>query len=154
MDVQELLANRNIRFEVVHHPATEKALDVALAVHAPSHSVAKTVLLKADGGYAYVAAVVPADREVDLEKVGRALLGAKVELATPEEAAIQCPDYDGAVISPFGSQYNLKTLVDEQLAREEYVLFASNAADEAVRVRFDDFAKVENPIVAPLTREE
>ncbi len=153
MDVQEHLAHRNIPFEVVRHPAAVRAKDVAVALHAPTDTVAKTILFKADSGYTYVAVVVPADREVDLEKVSQALSGAKVELATPDDVNLQCPDYDGAVVSPFGSQYNLKTLVDEHLAQQEWVLFASNSANEAVRVRFEDFLQVENPLVVPLTQE-
>lgn len=154
MNVQEHLAHRSIPFDVVRHPAAERAMDVAVALHAPTATVAKTVLIKADSGYAYVAVVVPADREVDLDKVSQAMLGAKVELATADEVMLQCPDYDGAVVSPFGSQYNLKTLVDEHLAQQEWVLFAGNATDEAIRVRFEDFLRVENPIVAPLTQDE
>ncbi len=151
MDIKEHLSNRNIQYEVIHHPAAERAADVAVAIDAPLHVVAKTVLLKADGGYCYVAVVVPADHEVDLEKASHALGGSKMELASPEEATIQCPDTEGGVVSPFGSQYNLKTLVDERLAQEEHILFLGNTQDEAIRIRFQDYLEVENPLVFPLT---
>jgi prolyl-tRNA editing enzyme YbaK/EbsC (Cys-tRNA(Pro) deacylase) len=151
MNVKEHLAERGISYDVIHHPAQERAVDVAVVVQAPPHVVAKTVLLKADGGFCYVAAVVPSHCVVDLEKASQALGGSKIELASPEEATIQCPDCEGGVVSPFGSQYNLKTLIDDNLAQEEFVLFLGNTRDETFRVRLQDYLDVENPLVVSLT---
>ena len=73
---------------------TELSDSAALAatIHVPGREVAKTVLLRADSGYAYVVAVLPADRAVDFERASQILGGSKLGLATEVEIARHCPD--------------------------------------------------------------
>jgi Ala-tRNA(Pro) deacylase len=52
------------------------------------------------------------------------------------------------VLPPFGSHYGLDTIVDERLAEEEEIIIESNTHDEALRLRFEDFRRVENPLIA------
>jgi Ala-tRNA(Pro) deacylase len=153
MNVQEHLAHRNVRFETLHHAAARNPADVAEKVEAPLHAVAKNVLLKADGGYCYVMAVAPAHRDVDLEKAGEALGGSTLVPASAEEAAAQCPDTEGRILSPFGSQYNLKVLLDEELANQEHIHFPGATREETIRIRVEDYIQAENPLVVSLTSE-
>ena len=151
MNVQEHLAHRNVRFETLRHAPAEQPADVAEKLKTPLHAVAKNVLLKADGGYCYVMAIVPAHQDVDLEKAGEALGGSTLSPASAEEAAVQCPDTEGRILSPFGSQYNLKVLLDEELASQEHIHFPGATHEETIRIRVEDYIQVENPLVVSLT---
>jgi Ala-tRNA(Pro) deacylase len=120
---------------------------VAQALHVPGREVAKTVLLRANHRYTYMVAVLPATKRIDLKRLSKALCGCEVELATETEIAEHCPDCEFGVLPPFGSQYAMKTVVDESLADDEKIVFEANTHHQAIRMKFDDFLRVEEPLV-------
>ena len=129
-------------------------MHLAEAVHAPGGEVAKSVLLRADGGFRYLTAVLPATHHVDLEALSRALGGATVELATPDEVAERCPDCEFGVLPPFGSQYEAETIVDGTLTQGEEIVFEGTTHSEAIRMRYQDFYEIEHPLVARFARRD
>ncbi len=46
---------------------------------------------------------------------------------------------------PFGSLYGLPVYVDESLAKDEQIVFNAGTHRDAVRLRFDDFARLAKP---------
>ena len=96
-------------------------------------------------------AVLQATHHVDLDAV-RDLLGvASVDLATERELSAKFPDCELGALPPFGSQYGMRTLVDSSLAGDEEIVFEGNTHEEAVRLRFDDYVRLEHPMVASFT---
>jgi len=154
MKVAEFLKRKQYDFERVPHQPTYSAQRLAHELHVPGREVAKTVLLRANGGYEFVVAVVPANSKVDVEKASKLLGDAKLELATEFDMAEHCPDCEFGVLPPFGSQYGMKTIVDSSLAEDDYIWFEGNSHDEAIRMKFADFHELEQPIVAPITTIE
>ena len=146
MNVADFLRVKRVAYEFIPHERTTEAQRLAHSVHAPGREVAKTVLLKA--GAAYVVAVLPADRSIDLDLAKQALGASKVELATELEIANHCPDCELGALPPFGSQYRMKTLVEESLTEDEQIVFEGNNHHEAYRINFADFQRLEQPIVA------
>ena len=147
MKVQELLQERDVSFEVTPHRATYDAQRMAQALHVHGQDVAKTVLLRANGGYRYIVAVLPATKRIDLELAGGALGGSKLELATELEIAEHCPDCEIGALPPFGSEYGMKTLVDESLCEDEEIVFEGNTHEEAIRMKFSDYRQLEQPLI-------
>ena len=129
MNVAELLRKEKVAYEFIPHLRTTDAQRLAHSVHTPGREVAKTVLLHA--GAAYVVAVLPADRSVDLTLAKEVLGASKVELATELDIAKHCPDCELGALPPFGSQYRMKTLVEESLAEDEQIVFEGNNHHEA-----------------------
>jgi Ala-tRNA(Pro) deacylase len=150
MNVAEFLTNRHVRFEVLPHFVAHDAQHLAEVLHVPGREVAKTVLLRANGGYRYLVAVLPADKRIDFEKASAALGGSKLHLASKTEVAEHCPDCEAGVLPPFGSQYGMLTLVDESLTKDEQIVFEANTFREAIRMKFDDFRRIEEPLVVEL----
>lgn len=146
MKVAEFLRAKKVAYEFIPHPRTTDAQRLAHSVHAPGREVAKTVLLHA--GAAYVVAVLPADRNIDLDLAKEVLGASKVELATELDIAKHCPDCELGALPPFGSQYRMKTLVEESLTEDEQIVFEGNNHHEAYRISFADFQRLEQPIVA------
>jgi Ala-tRNA(Pro) deacylase len=153
MNVVKYLEGGRFTFDVIPHHPTYSAQRLAQELHVPGREVAKTVLLRADGLGEYVVAALPANRTVDLERVAKLLGKGKPELATEQEIAKHCPDCELGALPPFGSQYGMKTIVDSRLAEDEQIVFESNTHDEAIRMRFDEFRKLEHPIVGPIAAE-
>lgn len=146
MNVKQFLEKRKVPFQLMVHPSAYDASHLAQAVHVPGRHVAKTVLLRVNHGYADAVAVLPATFNVDLNKVAAMLGGAQVTLGTEQDIASHCPDCEAGVLPPFGSQYGMRTLLDESLAGDE-IVFEANTHDEAIRMKCTDFQQVEGPLV-------
>ena len=148
MNIQEFLDAKDVPYEVIGHPSAVGAEELADTLHIPCEKVAKTVLLRADRGFAYILAVLPGDRRVDLDQVSRLLQGAVLELASEEDIDMHCPDCGPGVLPPFGSAYDMETIVDASLIQDGYIVFEGNQRTESIRMKYDDYARIEHPLVA------
>ncbi len=153
MRVLDYLRGKDVEFEVIPHPETFDAMRMAESLHVSGRAVAKTVLLRADHGYSYVVAVLPANKTVDFSRVSKALGGSQVELATELEIKQHCPDCEIGALPPFGSPYGMKTVVDESLTEDEEIYFEGDTHHEAIRMRFEDFRQLENPLLISFVTE-
>ena len=153
MNVQDFLRQRVVEYDLISHRDTYDAQRMAATIHVSGHDVAKTVLLKADGGYAYIVAVLPADKTVDLARASELLGGSRLELATELDVSQHCPDCEVGALPPFGSQYGMKTLVDDSLVEAEQITFEGNTHHEAIRMKADDFREIEQPLTGSIVRQ-
>jgi Ala-tRNA(Pro) deacylase len=154
MNVVSFLEKGDCKFERVPHQPAYSAQRLAHAVHVSGREIAKTVLLRANGAYNFVVAVLPAHKKIDFKRASKLIGGAKLALATEIEISERCPDCDFGVLPPFGSRYGMVTIVDSQLAHDEYIWFEGNTHDEAIRMKFADFIRLEQPLVGPFSAEE
>lgn len=148
MNVQEFLSRRRVTYDAISHRDTYDAQRLAQTLHVPGREVAKTVLLRADGGSTYLVGVLPATKTIDFAKLSTALGGSRVELATEIEVMQHCPDCELGALPPFGSQYGMKTIVERSLTADEVIVFEGNNHHEAIRMRYEDFRDIEQPLVA------
>jgi Ala-tRNA(Pro) deacylase len=144
MKLDELLSNRKIRFERLHHPTTYGASRLAQMLHVPGREMAKPVLLRTENGY--VMAVVPANQRVDLDRVRACLEEDWVEVAGEAEINRVFPDCEVGAMPPFGSIYHVQTLVDEKLAEDDQIVFEGQNHEEAIRMAYKDYEALEHPI--------
>ena len=147
MNIARHFAEMGIEFERIEHEPAYTAKGLAIELRVPPQLVAKTVLIRADHGYRHFVVVVPADRKINLDHLSKALGGAQVEIANELSIAEHCPDCELGVLPPFGSQYGMWTIVDSSLADDEFIYFEGNTHAEAIRARFEDFRRMENPLV-------
>ncbi len=152
MNTKEFLREHLVDFETIPHGEAFDAAHVAQATATPGKDVAKAVLLRVNHGYQYIVAVLPSTRRVDLEALSGLLGGAEVKLATELEVAQRCPDCEFGVLSPFGSHYGAETLVDKSLVEDERIVIEGNTHHEAIRLKFADFYRLENPRVCEFSR--
>jgi Ala-tRNA(Pro) deacylase len=150
MKITEFLKKRNVAFESIPHSATYDAQHLAQMLHVRGREVAKTVLLRANGGYRYFVAVLPATKRIDFAKASAAIGGSQIHLATEIEVASHCPDCEMGVLPPFGSQYGMVTLVDENLTKDTQIVFEGNTHRDAIRMNFEDFRQIEQPLIVDL----
>jgi Ala-tRNA(Pro) deacylase len=152
MNVAELLQEKKVEYDVIPHRDTYDAPRMAQTLHVSGHEVAKTVLLRVDSGYLYCVAMLPANKTIDFEKASKLMGGSKLKLASEVEIGEHCPDCEFGALPPFGSQYGMKTLVDDSLAQGEEIIFEGNTHHEAIRMKFQDFRELEQPQVGDFTR--
>jgi Ala-tRNA(Pro) deacylase len=144
MRLDEFLNQQKVSFERLHHRPAYTANRIAQTLHVKGKEMAKTVLLRSSPGY--VLAVLPASHRVDLERV-REDLGdhQQVALAAEEEIDQIFPDCERGAMPPFGSLYDLTTLVDDSLAEDDDIVFEGQDHEEAIRMRCHDYLAVEHP---------
>jgi len=143
MKLDDFLTNRRVPFQRLVHQPVYTANRVAQALHVPGREMAKSVLLRT--GHGYVLAVLPATHHVNLEDVGECLGEERVEMASEADMDKLFPDCERGAMPPFGSMYQLPTLVDDALAEDEEIVFEGQNHSEAIRMTYRDFEEVEHP---------
>lgn len=150
MNIKQFLDEHGIQYQVLQHPPSYQASELAHTLHVHGQIVAKSVLIHANHGYHDVVVVLPAPFNVDLGKLSSVLGGAEVHLGTEQDVRSHCPDCEEGVLPPFGSHYGIETVVDERLAQDEEIIIEGNTHEEAIRLRFADFRRLENPLIADI----
>jgi len=141
-----LYANK-IPYETLSHAKAFTARMAAAAEHVPRGRQAKVVMVSSRKGPAM--AVLPADRKLDLRKLKKILHEAAV-LQTEAEFTPVFPDCETGAMPPFGNLYGLATYVDWHLEKEEYIVFEAGTYTDAIKIRYDDYARAVKPVVADL----
>jgi len=141
----EYLDKKKIRYSHSIHPRAETALRTADAERMPAHEFAKTVVYFSERGFGI--AVVPADKFVDLVKLGKLIGSSYVRLASEKELADLFPDCEIGAMPPFGDSWRMPVIVDAEAA-QDFIAFTIGTHWDAVRMSFDDFQKLTRPSVA------
>ncbi|HEY3191028.1 MAG TPA: YbaK/EbsC family protein [Solirubrobacteraceae bacterium] len=149
---RELLDRARVRYEVVEHDETFRALDEAQATGVEPREAAKTVALRDHD--AYVLAVVPANRRLDVARA-RALIGASrhLRLATEEELARDFPEFEVGALPPL-APHATPEIVDVHLLYRERIVCSAGDHRHAVRLDPRDLLRVCEPRVGDVCERE
>jgi len=93
--------------------------------------------------------VLPADHQIDLEKVAKAI-GKRASLDTEAEFKSLFPDCAVGAMPPFGYLYGVPTYVDKSLSQEDYIVFEAGTHTDAIKLSYRDYEKIVEPRVADL----
>ena len=148
MDIGNYLRDHGVAFETHEHPPAYTAQEVAAEEHVSGNIMAKAVLVHADDQYAMC--VLPASLKLDMAKVAHAADAQTVRLADETEMAKVFPDVEVGAEPPFGSLYDLPTLVDEHIAGLDEMVFQAGTHRVAIRMKYTDYAALVQPRVADL----
>jgi Ala-tRNA(Pro) deacylase len=140
------LKSSRVPFAVRRHSRAVTAQELAAAVHVSGYRVAKSVLVDADGQV--VMAVLPAADIVDTDRLAAALGAKAVRLMQENEFANLFGDCELGAEPPLGSLYGLPVVVDRSLARSVPLIFRAGSHEEALEMRYEDFAHLEHPRLA------
>ena len=143
----DCLNDNKVGYEILHHPEAVTAQRIAQAEHVKGRHHAKVVMIKS--GEQHLMAVLPADHQIDLEKVAKAV-GKPVLLDTEPEFKSLFPDCATGAMPPFGNLYGLPTYVDKRLAQEDYIVFEAGTHTDAIKVNYRDYEKIVKPRVEDL----
>ena len=114
-------------------------------MHESGKFVAKPVLVKADGKH--LLCVLSASSKIDLEALKRQLGAKSVELANEDEIGRLFPDCELGAEPPFGNLYDVPTIMDKVLEKDDHILFQAGSHEKAIRMSMADFRKLTNPRV-------
>ena len=144
--LEAYLREKQVPFEVRHHPMAVTAQEVAASEHVPGKMLAKTVMVLAEGKMVMLA--LPAPYQVDMDKAGTVLGAGEVRLAHEEEFEDTFPDCEVGAMPPFGNLYKVAVYVEEALAEDETIVFRAGTHTDTMSVRYADFERLVEPTIA------
>lgn len=145
MRVIELLDKSSVSYEVTEHLPAFTAQQMAAVEHESGKYVAKPVIVKADGEY--MMCVLSASYKIDLGAL-KSQLGAKsVELAQEKEIGKIFDDCELGAEPPFGNLYDLPTIMDKSLEKDDHITFQAGTHEKAIRMSMGDYRKLVEPKV-------
>lgn len=144
--LRKCLDEYKVPYQVLRHHRCFTSSEIAQALHVPGKHLAKVVVVKA-GGRQHMA-VLPANFQVDLEAFAEAVGAERAELATEEELRETFTDCEVGAMPPFGNLYGLPTWVDRTLTGDDRIVFEAGSHEEAVKLAYEDFARIVRPRVA------
>lgn len=140
------LKHHGVRYAVLQHPLAFTAQEEAAVAHIPGREWAKAVICMADGQPVF--AVLPATRQVDLERLRAALQAKSVRLAQEAEIQPLYSDCEVGAMPPFGPLYGHRVVVDRSLTSDPEIAFNAGSHREAIRMRYLDFENLVKPTIA------
>lgn len=138
--LEEFLASRQARYEVIEHAASVTAQELAAATGVSGHRVAKVLIVKERDGL--VMAIIPASTELDLDRLKGLIGHGEVRLASVEEILGAVPDCPAGSIPPFGALYGIRAFVDRSLLRESHVTMAAGDPATAICMPSAEFRRL------------
>jgi len=139
------LNESKIKHEIVNHRKVFTALDVAATLKVKLEQVVKSLLIKADKDF-YLA-LLPANKNLDLKKLAKALGIPLKKISIPKEKIMTTKfKVKPGAMSAFGSIYKLPVIVDKSLIKVRDGIFSSGSFIESFRMKIKDYLKFEKPL--------
>jgi Ala-tRNA(Pro) deacylase len=143
------LDNQHVRYFIISHTPAYTAQEIAASAHVPGKELAKSVMVTIGGKMAM--AVIPASRQLDFELL-QALCGSRaVKLAEEKEFSGLFPECEIGAMPPFGNLYGMEVYVDDELEEDEDITFNAGDHTELLRLSWEDYRELVNPVVARLS---
>lgn len=147
--LREFLDSHGVKYVTISHSKAYTAQEIAASAHIPGKELAKTVMIKVDGGMAM--AVLPASLKVQLDLL-REVTGAKdVTIASETEFQDRFPDCELGAMPPFGNLYDLEVFVASTLSEDDEIAFNAGSHTELIRLAYKDFERLVQPEVVKFT---
>ena len=149
--LKQYLDEQNVRYVSINHSLAFTSLQIAKSADIPTKQMAKTVILKINNQLAML--IIPSAFQVNLELIGLALVGSKMELTTESEFSSKFPDCEVGAMPPFGNLYDMEVFVAETLAEDKEIAFNAGTHTELIRMSYEDFERWVEPIVLKFTHK-
>ena len=149
--LKDFLEREGVRYTLVPHSPSYTATQTAQAAHVPGREFAKAVMVKIDGRLAM--AVLSASEKLDLARLKHAAGAKHVYLAPEDEFDKWFPGCEPGAMPPFGNLYGMAVYVSRSLAADEEIAFNAGSHAEAIKIRYQDYDRVVQPVVAKLSAE-
>ena len=141
-NLEKLLKQNKIKYEVVEHRKVFTAFDSAETQDVKLTEVAKAVLLK--GKKNLYLAVLPAGNNCDFKALSK-LTADKVSMAK-EKDIITKLKIKVSLIAPFGSLFKIPMFIDKKLLKNKKINLPAGSYTESVVMSVKDYLKLENPV--------
>ena len=143
--LQQYLDDHRICYETLPHRTDFTALETSEHTHTPGGSFAKAVIIETCRAEAML--VLPADHEVELNRLISSLHSPEVNLVSEGRIRRIFRDCDRGAIPPFGNLYGLEVFASPKLLHNETVTFNAGSHEMAIRMSRADYVELVHPLV-------
>jgi Ala-tRNA(Pro) deacylase len=143
MKVLDYLDEVSADYELSRHEPTFTAQQMAAEEHVAGMSVAKPVIINADGEY--FMCVLPACCKIDLDLLKREIGAYEISLAEEGILSGLFDDCSLGAEPPFGKLYVMLTLMDRTLDAGDYVIFQAGTHEDCIHMSIAEFKKLVDP---------
>lgn len=147
--ITKLLDLAKVNYKIVEHKVVYTAHDAAQTTKKKLGEIAKVVLVKADKSFVLI--VLPAGKYLDFKGIKKALKAKKVSMATEKDITKYLKTKVG-LLHPFGSIYNLKTLLDKGVSKTKKMIASAGTYTHSLELSVKDFEKLVKPIKGPFSK--
>jgi len=149
--ITKLLDDAKVKYKTIQHRVVYTAHDAAQTTKKKLSEIAKVVLVKADKDFVLI--VLPAGKYVDFDGIKKALKAKKVSMASEKDITKHLKTKVG-LLHPFGSEYNLQTLLDKGMARSKKMIASAGTFTDSVEVAVKDFEKMIKPLKGTFSKSK
>ncbi len=144
--IKQILVEENIEFEEFQHEAVYTSEQAARIRGLKSAKAGiKSMIFKTETGK-FILVLNPGDRKVDTKEIAQLEKAKHLSIAKPEEVE-KVTGVPTGCVAPFGLKTKLKTYLNEELLKSEYLYFNPGIHTKTVEIRAVDLLQVlENPI--------
>lgn len=142
--LKEFLDSHNVKYVSMSHSPAFTSQEIAAAAHISGKQLAKTVIVKVNGGLAMV--VLPANDQINFSKLHDAT-GATVDLASESEFKDKFAGCEVGAMPPFGNLFEMPVFVSNHLSQQDNILFNAGSHSELMQVAYRDFERLVKPKV-------
>jgi len=146
--VKEFLEENHVKYVSISHSTAYTAQEVAASAHIPGKEMAKTVMVKINGRMAM--AVLPANYQIDFDKLKKLAGTQDVELASEEEFKYLFPDCEIGAMPPFGNLYDMPVYVAASLTEDDEIDFNAGTHRELIKIKYKDYEGIVKPKVGKI----
>jgi Ala-tRNA(Pro) deacylase len=134
------LEKNKIKYEILKHRTVYTAYDKAKTLKVPEKMVGKTLVLKTDGKLAM--ALIPANKNLDKEKIKKLLKAKKVDLASERLIKNKFKGVKVGAIPPFGNLWGLGTFADKSLINQPKIILNGGDYNFSIKISPVSFKKL------------
>ncbi len=138
--VKDYLAEKNIDYDVVHHPYSEGAVQSAIAAQVPLGNMTKAVVLEDHEGR-HLMAVLPASRKLRVRKLGD-MLERSFKLVPEADVFDLFTDCLRGAIPALGAAYQMETVFDDNLAGAGDLYVEAGNHEDLIHLDHDKFGQL------------
>jgi len=150
MELEEYLREQGVWYRFVEKAETVHTADASDATGIELHRITKNLVSKTrKGGYALI--VVPGDRRVDLKAAARAL-GVKNVRLLPFAEAEEISGYPPGGTPSVGHKTEMSVVLDSKLLEMETLYCGGGTRDRLLELRVEDIVRLNDAVVAPISR--
>lgn len=135
--MQTYLQRHSVNYDLLHHPYCEGSESTARVAGVPTFRMAKAVLTEDHEGR-QVLAVIPADHHLSLYQLGSSLQRS-FHLAAEDRVQALFSDCARGAVPPLGAAYELETVVDDALLRQDEVYLEAGDHEDLIRISGKQF---------------
>jgi Ala-tRNA(Pro) deacylase len=143
--LKDFLDQNHVKYVTMIHSKAYTAQEIAAVLHVPGKMFAKTVILKEDEKF--LMAVLPATHRINMDLFKQVSHTHHPELASEEEFESLFPKCEIGAMPPFGNIYDMSTLVDSSLTKDEDICFNATTHSEVIKMKYADFELLVKPVV-------